>query len=71
MSYYPVRLLDDKISLKRSVARGTSGATFAGRLGTYAYRYICKAIAQAFDVAAHLIEQFERNKSPDAFANLV
>jgi UDP-galactopyranose mutase len=55
--YYPVRLVQDKALLSDYVqlARGTTGVTFMGRLGTYRYLDMDVTIREAMDVAqAHL-----------------
>lgn len=71
--FYPVRLVDDKALLSRYVARAraTRGVTFAGRLGSYAYLDMDRAIARAFDVAAHLMDRFAHDAPPDAFVHAV
>ncbi len=71
--YYPVRLLDDKALLDRYVARAeaSTGATFAGRLGTYAYLDMDVAIKRALDVARHLAGCFRDGAAPQPFVHKV
>lgn len=69
--YYPVRLLDDKVLLDCYVskAQATIGATFAGRLGTYAYLDMDVAIKRALDVARHLAGCFQADITPKPFVH--
>jgi UDP-galactopyranose mutase len=69
--YYPVRLVDDMAMLESyvSLANETSGVTFAGRLGTYAYLDMDTSIARAFDVAQHITTAFAQGRKPDAFVH--
>jgi UDP-galactopyranose mutase len=69
--YYPVRLVDDMAMLDSyvSLANATSGVTFAGRLGTYAYLDMDVSIARAFDVAEHIETAFAQDRKPDAFVH--
>jgi len=69
--YYPVRLLDDKSMLARydRLAQASSGVTFLGRLGSYAYLDMDVAIRRALDVGAHLAQAFAREQAPLAFVH--
>ncbi len=71
--YYPVRLIDDKARLGAYVdlARTTTGVTFAGRLGNYAYLDMDVAIRRAFEVASHLHDAFTRAARPEIFVHPV
>ena len=56
--YYPLRLVDDKERLARYVAlaRGESGVTFVGRLGTYRYLDMDACVAEARQTAAAYLD---------------
>jgi UDP-galactopyranose mutase len=67
--YYPIRLVEEQALLRRYVerARGTSGVTFVGRLGTYRYIDMDVTIAEALKTADAISTAIERNEPIPAF----
>jgi len=67
--YYPIRLVEDKVLLKRYVdlATKTNGVTFVGRLGTYRYLDMDVTIKEALQTAEALTKAFELERIPKAF----
>ena len=67
--YYPIRLVQEQALLRRYVerARGTSGVTFVGRLGTYRYIDMDVTIAEAFKTAETIRASIERKEPIPAF----
>ncbi|MBY5972081.1 NAD(P)-binding protein [Ferrimonas balearica] len=69
--YYPLRLLSDRKLLSRYRARAEAeeGVTFVGRLGTYAYLDMDKAIARALETAGALKAAWAREAEAPAFVH--
>ncbi|MGI3166848.1 UDP-galactopyranose/dTDP-fucopyranose mutase family protein [Pseudooceanicola sp. 200-1SW] len=69
--YYPLRLLGDRQLLSRYRARAEAepGVTFVGRLGTYAYLDMDKAIARALETARALNAAWSREAEALAFVH--
>jgi UDP-galactopyranose mutase len=67
--YYPIRLVQEQALLRRYVerARGTTGVTFVGRLGTYRYIDMDVTIAEAFKTAETIHASIERKEPIPAF----
>lgn len=69
--YYPLRLVDDRrlLSRYRERAEAEPGVTFVGRLGTYAYLDMDKAIARALETARTLLGAWARGEKAPAFVH--
>ncbi|WP_062226673.1 UDP-galactopyranose/dTDP-fucopyranose mutase family protein [Aureimonas frigidaquae] len=69
LPYYPIRLAADEARLAAYVAlgRGTSGVTFAGRLGTYSYIDMDVAVRRAIDTAQAAGAALSQGAAPCAF----
>lgn len=67
--YYPLRLAGDERRLASYVAlaRQSSGVTFLGRLGSYAYIDMDMAMRRALDTAAAALSAFKEGQSPPVF----
>jgi UDP-galactopyranose mutase len=67
--YYPIRLVKEQALLKQYVerARGTSGVTFTGRLGTYRYIDMDVTIAEALKTADAICTSAARKEPIPAF----
>lgn len=67
--FYPIRLLAEKSMLSRYVtlASRERRTTFVGRLGTYRYLDMDRAIAEAFDAADRFVKCRAEGSSPPAF----
>lgn len=69
--YYPLRLLNDRKRLTQYVerARAAEGVTFVGRLGTYAYLDMDRAIGRALETARVLNATWARGGKAPAFVH--
>jgi UDP-galactopyranose mutase len=69
--YYPLRLADDKRLLGAFTdrARRETGVTFAGRLGTYRYLDMDRAIRDALDTAAAYLAHVQHGEPMPAFVH--
>ncbi|WP_010141177.1 UDP-galactopyranose/dTDP-fucopyranose mutase family protein [Oceanicola sp. S124] len=69
--YYPLRLLNDRRRLSQYVARAKAeaGVTFVGRLGTYAYLDMDRAIARALETARVLEDHWAMEAAAPAFVH--
>jgi UDP-galactopyranose mutase len=67
--YYPVRLLRERETLERYVARARQErrVTFVGRLGTYRYLDMDVTVREAMDVARRFLDCVERDAPMPAF----
>jgi len=67
--YYPIRLIDDKLLLKKYVSLGENerGVTFVGRLATYTYLDMDVTIRRALDTTAKLIPLLKRGEKIQSF----
>jgi UDP-galactopyranose mutase len=67
--YYPVRLTEEKDTLRRYVEMAENGKniSFVGRLGTYRYLDMDVTIAEALDAAAQFLTCKAANKPVPAF----
>jgi UDP-galactopyranose mutase len=67
--YYPIRLVREKQMLSAYVDRAlqTSGVTFVGRLGTYAYLDMDVTIAQALQASREAISMLKEGAALPAF----
>jgi UDP-galactopyranose mutase len=70
--YYPVRLVDDDAALRRyaELARDVRAVTFLGRLGTFRYIDMDRAVADALDAADRHLDCVARGDQPPAFVGL-
>lgn len=68
--YYPIRLVEEKSLLTDYIdlAKGTSGVTFVGRLGTYRYLDMDVTIREALDVAALFTQRIDTDTPMPTFA---
>ncbi|WP_227268473.1 UDP-galactopyranose mutase [Roseobacter weihaiensis] len=64
--YYPIRLVSDKARLGEyaELAKGVSGTTFVGRLGTYRYLDMDVTIREALDTAQAALDALGRGEVP-------
>ncbi|MBR9819604.1 MAG: NAD(P)-binding protein [Rhodobacteraceae bacterium] len=69
--YYPLRLLNDRKRLSQYVARAKAeaGVTFVGRLGTYAYLDMDRAISRALETARVLEDHWAMEAAAPAFVH--
>lgn len=69
--YYPLRLLNDRRLLSRYVERAEAerGVTFVGRLGTYAYLDMDKAIGRALETSRSLQAAWAKGAEAPAFVH--
>jgi UDP-galactopyranose mutase len=67
--FYPLRLAGDEQLLEAycNLARNTSGVTFLGRLGSYAYIDMDVAIRRALDTASAALRAFRTGIAPPTF----
>lgn len=67
--YYPIRLVDEKQSLKNYVrkAQQEKNVTFVGRLGTYRYIDMDVAIKEALEISRKFLTFTQQNKKIPAF----
>lgn len=68
--YYPLRLAGDERRLEDYVelARRSTGVTFLGRLGSYAYIDMDMAVKRALDMAATALSSLRDGQAPPVFA---
>ncbi|WP_372404001.1 UDP-galactopyranose mutase [Acinetobacter piscicola] len=67
--YYPIRLVDDKVLLKKylELANQEKNVTFAGRLATYRYMDMDVTIREALDLVISLLKDIDNNKEFSSF----
>ncbi len=67
--YYPIRLVNEKVMLKRYIERAeqTSGVTFLGRLGTYQYLDMDVTIARALETGRSFLDCMSQGRPIPVF----